>query len=287
MNFVGFKKFIEKVPYLSGWKAIFIPIYAILIVKGALIFLTFCYSLPEKLSHFPTIFLAMIPLLAVFLIELLGFALVYQMWGNRTRLIKTYGKKSYRRIIPVGLAGVVLVLSLCINMYNPFYLHSQIFWSTSQFNIIATPLFSLAGELAKPLFIAKNILSSILLFFGLSIVFRSLATFGFDYMAVVYLYFPEESNLQNHKIYSVLRHPTYTAVILINLGGMFYTNTLLSVLFSLLFLLGLWMHIRLVEEKELIERFGESYITYRRKVPAFFVMPKNWGIFIRFVYGAS
>jgi len=55
-------------------------------------------------------------------------------------------------------------------------------------------------------------------------------------MTVTYLYFPEESKIQNHEIYSVLRHPMYAGALLLGLGGMFSTLTLYSVVF-LLFIL--------------------------------------------------
>ena len=45
------------------------------------------------------------------------------------------------------------------------------------------------------------------------------------------------------------------------------------------------IHIRAVEEKELIERFGDSYIEYRKKVPALFVRPKKIGVYLKFLAG--
>ena len=116
-------------------------------------------------------------------------------------------------------------------------------------------------------------------------IFRALETFGIDYMTVVYLYFPEESELQDHKIYSVLRHPTYSGVLLISLGGMIAQLTLYSISFFLILYMGMYIHIHFVEEKELIKRFGDSYKEYRKKTPAFFVHPKKGGIFLKFLLG--
>jgi len=42
---------------------------------------------------------------------------------------------------------------------------------------------------------------------------RAISVFGIDYMAVVYLYFPEESEVIENETYSVLRHPTYAGLI--------------------------------------------------------------------------
>lgn len=41
------------------------------------------------------------------------------------------------------------------------------------------------------------------------------------------------------------------------------------------FLVCFYIYVYLVEEKELIQRLGESYMGYRKKVPTFFVKPKD------------
>jgi protein-S-isoprenylcysteine O-methyltransferase Ste14 len=88
-------------------------------------------------------------------------------------------------------------------------------------------------------------------------------------MVVLYLYFLNESKLQKNEIYSVLRHPTYAGAILICLRGTVFTSTPLSFAAFAVFLAGLYIH--MVEECELIERFGDSYRSCRKKVTAFFV----------------
>ncbi len=95
------------------------------------------------------------------------------------------------------------------------------------------------------------------------------------------LYFPEESKIQISKIYEALRHPIYAAVIMLNVAASFSTFTLFSIILCAFFILGFWIHVRFVEEKELLDGFGPSYIEYRRKVPAFFVSPRRVGTFLR------
>ena len=46
---------------------------------------------------------------------------------------------------------------------------------------------------------------------------------------------------------------------------------------------GLTVWVRLVEEPELLERFGEGYRSYRRAVPAFFPRWRAWGRFLAFL----
>ena len=47
------------------------------------------------------------------------------------------------------------------------------------------------------------------------------------------------------------------------------------------------IHIHYIEEKELIYRFGDSYRENRNKIPAFFVHPKNWGLFFKYLIGMA
>lgn len=139
--------------------------------------------------------------------------------------------------------------------------------------------------LGTVVFWAKIALAVFFLGSGITMIIRSLQTFGFDYMTVIYLYFPEESKIQNHEIYSLLRHPTYTGALLIGLGGMCSTLTLYSVIFFIVYFAAFCIHIHFVEEKELIVRFGPSYREYMKKVPAFFVKPDQLGIFLGFLLG--
>jgi protein-S-isoprenylcysteine O-methyltransferase Ste14 len=106
-----------------------------------------------------------------------------------------------------------------------------------------------------------------------------------DYMGLVYLYYPKESEIQRHEIYSVLRHPTYAGVLLIGFGGVLARLSMYSIIFFIIILAGLLLHIRFVEEKELIARFGKSFLKYRRKVPALLVRPRKIGAYFRFIAG--
>jgi len=113
-------------------------------------------------------------------------------------------------------------------------------------------------------------------------IIRALQTFGTDYMSVVYLYFPEESKIQNHEIYSVIRHPTYGGYLPPGLGGLFFTFTLYSIIFYLMFLLSFYLHIHFVEENELLTRFGQLYREYLKNAPAFLLNLINKGFFSAF-----
>jgi len=103
-------------------------------------------------------------------------------------------------------------------------------------------------------------------------------------MALMYLYYPEESDLQRQQIYSILRHPSYFGLILISLGGLFLRFSFYSIMSFLLVLIGFYIHITFVEEKELIERFGNTYLDYKKEVPSLFVKPRHLKLFLKFLF---
>lgn len=80
---------------------------------------------------------------------------------------------------------------------------------------------------------------------------------------------PEEKVLLTEGIYARVRHPRYTGVILSVLGVTLVTNFQAMYALAVLSALGLW-GVTILEERELLVRFGESYADYRRRVPRFF-----------------
>ena len=70
-------------------------------------------------------------------------------------------------------------------------------------------------------------------------------------------------------VYSKVRHPIYSADIILAIGVFFIFPTL-NVLISIIWLaviLIIWMNL---EEKALILKFGKEYKEYKKKVPMFF-----------------
>ncbi|NPV51314.1 MAG: hypothetical protein HPY60_08990 [Candidatus Methanofastidiosum sp.] len=281
----GFVKFREKLPILSGKRIAVIPLYIIFISIITFLIYTIFDTLPELLMTSGTsmILLSFFPLFGVLLLEITGLFLVWQMWLWRNSLKERYGPTSYQRIVFSGFAGIIMVISIAFNQYIPYYSYAPTFWASSPLQSLATSLEGFFGGVGSVIFYVTEILAVILLIIGLMMCARAIQVFGVDYMAVVYLYFPEESRIQENEIYSVLRHPAYASMLIIALGGTFHTFTILSFLSFLTFLLGFYVHIYLVEEKELIQRFGDSYKSYQKKVPAFFIKPKDINIFLRFL----
>ena len=83
---------------------------------------------------------------------------------------------------------------------------------------------------------------------------RSVSTFGADNLALLYVYYPEESRIIDSSIYSILRHPIYASALRICIGLALLNGNANSIAFAIFVPLGLTGWIQLVEEKELIER---------------------------------
>ena len=283
----GIDKFREKIPKFSGKKIGLLPLYMLSIMTICLLIQLLFDILPTILTSdgWLGFFLPWFPVFGVLCIGIIALFLVFQMWLHRDRLKAKYGQLSYQKIFLVGFAGVTCILSIVIHNLIPFYTWNVGFWSQFPYSVLSTPLTSYVSPLAFFFGYLRVICGIFLGLLGLLMFFRSIVTFGFDYMAVIYLYFPEESELQDHKIYSVLRHPTYSGALIICLGGAVLQFTLYSIIFFFILYIGMLIHIHFVEERELIHRFGDSYKDYRHKTPAFFVRPKNWGQFFKFILG--
>ena len=225
------------------------------------------------------------PIIGVGSFEIIGLILVYQMWFWRKRLKIKYGQLAYQKVFLAGFAGILILIVLSFHSFIPFYSINPSFWSTGVYSLFTTAFTSYFPLISFILDIIRLLFGVIISILALLMMFRSLVTFGFDYMTVIYLYFPEESSLQESRIYSVIRHPMYSGLILLSAGGFILHFNLYSAFFFIIYYLGFLIHIFLVEERELIERFGAPFIEYRKKVPAVFPYPTKWGNYLRFLLG--
>ena len=87
-----------------------------------------------------------------------------------------------------------------------------------------------------------------------------------------------KGKLLREGIYGVVRHPRYLSAVLGLIGqGLFCNNVGLYVFLLLLVPVG-WLTVTL-EERELVDRFGEAYRQYQREVPP--LIPRRLRVFSR------
>jgi protein-S-isoprenylcysteine O-methyltransferase Ste14 len=112
---------------------------------------------------------------------------------------------------------------------------------------------------------------------------RSVFALGADNLALLYVYHPEEGKVIDSNIYSILRHPVYAGVLRVGIGLALLNGNANAFAFAILLPLGFTGWSRLVEEKELVERFGQSYLDYRKRTPAFWPRLRDFGAFFKFL----
>lgn len=78
-----------------------------------------------------------------------------------------------------------------------------------------------------------------------------------------------EHRLAATGVYAIVRHPQYGAFVLIMFGFLLQWPTILTLL---MFPVLVWMYVRLarLEEQEAIREFGDEYVRYAQRTPAFF-----------------
>lgn len=285
MKLKGISKLREKLPDYPGSKVFRIPLIALLAYIFGMIFL-FSMDLFPRFFSAHDFFLTIepfTPIIGTFILVLTGFLLVYKVWYSRENYEEKYEERAYQKALKLGLVGIPFIIASVIHSYIPIGSPIFLYPRNNLTEFFSASLLSLIPILVPIEFIIRTIISMVFVILALLTMIRSLLTFGIDYMAVVYLYYPEESEVQDLEIYSILRHPAYTAIMFLCIGGILARLSLYSLIFSSMVMVGLMIHIRFVEEKELVERFGESYNEYRSEVPALLVKPRNLGKFFKFL----
>ncbi|MHA2380888.1 MAG: methyltransferase family protein [Candidatus Thorarchaeota archaeon] len=284
MKLKGTEKLREKLPAYPGNRIALLPLGAAVVSLLAYLFLVFLDVLPRSFSDIDA--LAMIepylPLLGSLLITALAYTLIGQLWSARERMKAKLGDLAYQKMLPRGLVGVFLLPPVIFHQLTsirslppgPPVNDLTIQWSQS-----ILPMIGIPPELEVWI---RVIVSSAIFILGMLTVRSAILTFGVDYMAVVYLYFPEESEIQDHEIYSVIRHPTYFAGILLGIGALVFRFSVYSILMFIVVFALFWLQARR-EEKELVDRFGESYEEYMRRVPGFLLRSKDIRLYFRFL----
>ncbi|MHA1480910.1 MAG: methyltransferase family protein [Candidatus Thorarchaeota archaeon] len=288
MKLKGIDKLREKIPNYEGKKILIFPVLGMISCIAGVSF----QILLDVLSRINpgiqilAIIEPVLPVIGSVIVATIGLRLVTKLWRDKEKAIDQHGKLAYQRMMRYGVSGVFLMPAVFIHAFlsirslppGPPVNELTIAFSKSLLTYIAIPL-----EFDVTI---RIILAAIFFVGGILTVRSSIETFGLDYMVVVYLYFPEESELNEHEIYSVIRHPAYFSAIVLGISALFFRFSIYSIVFFVILFVMLKLHIS-VEEKELIERFGESYLEYKERVPGLYVRPRDLGVYLRFLFGRN
>ena len=287
MHVKGMKKFREKLPSYEGKRIYFFLILAGLASLLEIFIFVIIDILPRLLPFNSILFVIepLMPFLGTLICGVVAMFLVFNIWHKRDTYLKKSKELAYQRALIFGAIGIPLVMTLGIHSYFPIGILLLIPPVNPATSLLSMSLFSFIPGWIPFEWIIRITFGLIFLLMGLLTIRRALLTFGIDYMALVYLYYPEESEIQDHKIYSILRHPTYFGVLSMALGGLFMQFSIYSIGFFLIIFIGFHIHLTFVEEKELISRFGESYLNYKKNVPALFIKPTKIPAYFKFLTG--
>jgi len=267
----------KKLPDYQGRKIRVFVVIAIIVFVTSLIFQLVLDSIPRifRSVDMLQVIAPLTPIIGPLIIISIGFLVIRKFWRIRDKYLSKYGKKAYQKAFKFVAIGIPMLFSVIVHSFVSTDLIATYRIDDTLSRYLGVPISGLI--LGFPFYILyfRLILSILFVGLGLTVIFKALNFFGIDNMALLYVFFPEESTLQHHAIYSILRHPTYHGLMLISIGGIFFRFSIYSVIYFLIFLVGINIHLKCVEEKELIERFGEDYKKYRETVPAFFVKLKD------------
>ncbi|MFX0045643.1 MAG: methyltransferase family protein [Candidatus Hermodarchaeota archaeon] len=288
MKLKGIDKLYEKLPDYPGKRLVILPIFGLLVLLLGLAFMLVLDTVSRLMPGVPLLAALepLLPVLGSVITVGAGISFVRRLWTKRDEAKAKLGELAYQRMVLRGLTGVFLLFSALIHSFisvrslppGPPVNDITTQLSTSFLSMVGVPVVLDVG--------LRIIGGGLLLLVAVLTAARALFTFGFDYMIVVYLYFPEESEIQNHEIYSVVRHPAYFSLALASLAAILSRMSIYSIVLAFVIFVGLLTHIKL-EEAELVERFGNSYSEYMKKVPGLYIRRRDIRSYFRFLVGRS
>lgn len=191
----------------------------------------------------------------------LGYLILSRFFTRKKIFLEKYKEMAYQqafvRFVIPGLAIIFAALAHIAYMNGPKFTQPVI-----------TTVLSVLGWLCVAV--------------GAVLFVRSVFTFGLDYITMLYTYYSEEGHIVNTSIYDVLRHPIYAGALRVGIGLACLNMGIYALSFAILLPLGLIGWVRLVEEKELLERFPH-YAEYRENTSAFWPRITKLPAFFKFL----
>ena len=182
----------------------------------------------------------------------------------------------YRYVAPRGWrewSRAGLVEAFIIALYAEMYGFPLTIYVLSGFLGLKIPWLHESGHLWATLFGWGDLGAMVEMLVGYAFVFFGLSLLIEGWREVYRA--SREGRLATERLYGVVRHPQYTGIFLGLFGQLIHWPTIPTVV---LFPIVVWAYVRLArrEERQMIERFGDAYEAYRRRVPRFFPRRGQW-----------
>lgn len=103
-----------------------------------------------------------------------------------------------------------------------------------------------------------HLISNILIFFGIYVIYKGW----------VLIHASKDDEMVTDGVYSFVRHPQYSGIILVTIGFLIQWPTIIT-LFMFPILIFAYYRLAMKEELNVENKFNEQYRTYRNNVPAF------------------
>ncbi|MFX0169782.1 MAG: methyltransferase family protein [Candidatus Hodarchaeota archaeon] len=162
------------------------------------------------------------------------------------------GEARYNHAIQIGLFLFFVVIWVLDSFIFRF---TTYFWSIPFYVALAIGFFDLTYTLS---FLIPIVLGIVIIILGLRLMQRSHVVFE-----------GKESKVVDHGVYGRVRHPMYLGSILLYVGFWITTISLLTLIPLLTIIVG-YNYLANVEERILIEKFGDQYRDYMKRVPKWF-----------------
>lgn len=141
--------------------------------------------------------------------------------------------------------------------------------------IVITRQLSPVRQALSPLKIPLAVAGSILIILGVNLLIRTISLFSHKGRGTLAPWDPTE-RLVAQGPYRYVRNPMILGVLCILLGESILLRSPPLLIWFLLFLAANLVYIHFVEERGLIERFGESYLDYKSHVPGWIPNMRPW-----------
>ncbi|MDR0613913.1 MAG: hypothetical protein LBG45_10700 [Dysgonamonadaceae bacterium] len=137
----------------------------------------------------------------------------------------------------------------------------------------------------NPWFNLRYIFAAYLILTGITLHIRARKIFGTDNLFMYYVYHPDENKMIESIIHGIIRHPVYSAMNRIAWAGAFFSGSWVSFILAFLFTCNQAGWLVFYEEPELVKRFGNSYVDFKKRTPALYPKLSRYADFIKFLSG--